>query len=77
MIYQINNVMFFSLTSSKYDAVVENGSAFVQQRDPALAYQYQGTQFEGVINQEQFETIRHPCKDLVTNRSLLSTVLIP
>jgi hypothetical protein len=67
-IYRINNVIFFSLTSSKYDQITENGSSFIQLRDLS-SINLDGTQ-------DQFETIRHPCSYLVFCQIISSFILI-
>lgn len=60
MVYQINNVLFFSLTNQKYDNYSDNGASFVQKRDLT---QYQVSQLESPA--DQFETVKHPCRELV------------
>lgn len=57
-IYRINNVMFFSLVSDKYDELVENGASYLQQRDPGL----QPISLDNA--NDQMETLRHPCQPL-------------
>ena len=68
-IYRINNVMFFSLTSNKYDDVISNGSAFIQARDSsasggatAAGSFYDNYGMEG--GESQYETVKHPCSAL-------------
>jgi hypothetical protein len=66
MIYCINNVLFFSLTKSKYDNITEDGSAYLQLREVPL--NYQGGGFESGV--DQYETVRHPCQHLVSKLAL-------
>lgn len=55
----IINVMFFSLTSDKYDNVSDaTGSSFIQQKE---LNQFQRDNLE----EELYETIKHPCAGLV------------
>ena len=61
MIYQVNNVLFFSLTSQKYDNIADNGASYVLKRDLTP---FQISQLENPA--DQFETVRHPCRELVS-----------
>lgn len=58
-IYRVNNVIFFSLTTDKYDNTSADGASFTQQKD--LTYQAPGS-YDNYP--EQLETLRHPCQHL-------------
>lgn len=70
----VDNVMFFSLTSKKYDQVANNGAAYLQKRDPStMSGGYQSAaNVDYMVEQatagglsEQYETVKHPCRELV------------
>ena len=61
-IYSIDNVMFFSLTTNKYDQISENGLSYIQAKEFQQTFQTDyGYDSQGT---EQYESIRHPCNQI-------------
>lgn len=62
-VYQINNVMFFSLTTDTFDNLADNGASYIHQRDLS-AMQTQALDDPA----DQYETLKHPCHQIVSDK---------
>jgi hypothetical protein len=69
-VFRINNVLFFSLTSERYDKIADNGASFIVERDFVPQYQMQMSALDNAEDpqQQQYETLKHPCQALVRSQ---------